>query len=536
MQITTPIFSTLKHSLIAFLVFINLNLKAGAALQINEIMQSNIDCIMDDLNEFPDSWVELYNNGESPIQLGNFSLSIKDDSATAYQLPNVMVNPKDFLIIYCDKANIGLHTSFRLESGKGCNVYLYQGNAIVDKIEGLKKQPSPNISYGRKAENSDKWGYQANPTPGQQNCGKIVKDILPAPLFSMSGRIMSEPIELTISLPENTPEGTKIYYTTDGSEPDVSSHIYTTALPIDTTTILRAKLICDGYLSPRSTVQSYIFYPRKLTLPLVSIVSPDQYFYDDKLGIYIEGSYDKEKPNFSFDWRRPINFEYFVTPESDAVVNQLCETRVKGATSRYFPVKSLVLYANKRFGEKRLSYEFFPEDAPQHTDWKSIELRNAGNDYNKIYMRDAVIQRVMGRNTDLDWQPYQPAILMINGEYKGIINVRSRSNEDYVYTFYAGLEDIDMIENWWEIKAGDNKEFINFKAFFNETDHSLKEYEEHMDTEEFANLMLMNLFFDNKDFPGNNIVMWRPKNEQGRWRWIAKDTDSGLSRYQAPYN
>jgi len=30
-------------------------------LVINELMQSNIDCIMDDLNEFPDSWVELYN-------------------------------------------------------------------------------------------------------------------------------------------------------------------------------------------------------------------------------------------------------------------------------------------------------------------------------------------------------------------------------------------------------------------------------------------------------------------------------------------
>ena len=26
-------------------------------LVINELMQSNVDCVMDDLNEFPDSWV-----------------------------------------------------------------------------------------------------------------------------------------------------------------------------------------------------------------------------------------------------------------------------------------------------------------------------------------------------------------------------------------------------------------------------------------------------------------------------------------------
>ena len=36
---------------------------AHAELIINELMQSNIDCIMDDLKEFPDSWVELYNAG-----------------------------------------------------------------------------------------------------------------------------------------------------------------------------------------------------------------------------------------------------------------------------------------------------------------------------------------------------------------------------------------------------------------------------------------------------------------------------------------
>ena len=57
-----------------------------------------------------------------------------------------------------------------------------------------------------------------------------------------------------------------------------------------------------------------------------------------------------------------------------------------------------------------------------------------------------------------------------------------------------------------------------------------------MDCGEFANLMIMNLFYDNKDFPGNNIVNWRPRSEGGRWRWIAKDTDFGLGLYDAPYN
>lgn len=52
---------------------------AHAQLIINELMQSNIDCIMDDINEFPDSWVELYNSGTSAVNLNAYSISDEDD-------------------------------------------------------------------------------------------------------------------------------------------------------------------------------------------------------------------------------------------------------------------------------------------------------------------------------------------------------------------------------------------------------------------------------------------------------------------------
>ena len=37
----------------------------------------------------------------------------------------------------------------------------------------------------------------------------------------------------------------------------------------------------------------------------------DKYFSDSKLGIYVDGSYSSSKRNYEYDWRRPINFEYF---------------------------------------------------------------------------------------------------------------------------------------------------------------------------------------------------------------------------------
>lgn len=42
------------------------------SLFINEIMPSNVSGIMDDLYDFPDSWVEIYNAGEEPVNIKDF--------------------------------------------------------------------------------------------------------------------------------------------------------------------------------------------------------------------------------------------------------------------------------------------------------------------------------------------------------------------------------------------------------------------------------------------------------------------------------
>ena len=501
---------------------------ASSQVIINELMQSNIDCIMDDLNEFPDSWVELYNAGASSVDLSGYRLGIKADVKDAYVLPPRRLAPGEYIVIYCDKEGTDIHTPFRLDSGKGAAVYLFKGTAVADKVEGLKKQPAPNIAYGRVTDGAADWGYQSTPTPGKANCGKVCKEMLGEPVFSQPGRVGGGSFSLSLSLPADAPAGTQIRYTTDGTEPVSTSTPYTSPISVSKTTNIRAKLFCEGYLSPRSTTQSYIFLGREMTMPVVSMVTAGKYFYDKSVGIYHSENNGDSARN---DWRRPVNVEIFWKQGEESVINQLCETRVKGGGSRWLDLKSLVLYANKRFGTKRFEYEFFPEDAAGLTDWKSIELRNAGNDFHYLYFRDALIQRNMGRNADLDWQPYQPAIFMLNGEYKGILNIRSRTNEDYIYTFYDGEEDIDLIESWWELKEGTWDNYNAFKEFYSGTGQSYAEFEKWMDTGEFANLMIMELYHNNLDFPGNNIVMWRPRTEGGRWRWIAKDTDCGLGLY-----
>ena len=531
-----------KKSVIGILVLLTTNLLTATAddqttgkLVINELMQSNIDCIMDDLHEFPDSWVELYNNSDEAIDLKDYQIGTQKDSA--WPLPSQTVEAKGFITVYCDKEENKLHTDFRLESGKGRVVYLFKGNEAVDSLpEALKKMPAPNIAYGRKADGSNEWGYQLTPTPGAANCGEICdeKHILGEPIFSEHGRVMttSKDFSLTLSLPKDAPEGTQIRYTTNGKEPTKDSELYTEAISINDSYSIRAKLFCDGWLSPRSTVQSYIFLDRDMTIPVISITTNDDYL-NGKEGIFRVNS----KAN-QVNWRRPINFELFDEPDKASVLNQICETRIMGGQSRDWARKSMAIYSNKRFGAKRLEYEFFPDQRPGVTNFKSIMLRNAGNDIDGLYMRDAIMQRSMAEHADLDWQAWRPAVVYINGEYHCMLNIRERSNDDNIFTNYNELEDIDMIEiaqennkMVGEVKAGTSENYDKFVKFYSERGHTLAEYAEWIDWKEYINLMAMNLYFNNQDFPGNNIVMWRPRTEDGKWRWISKDTDFGLGLY-----
>ncbi|MCR4583633.1 MAG: CotH kinase family protein [Prevotella sp.] len=519
---------------------------------INELMQSNVECVIDDLNEFPDSWVELYNAGDEAVNLKDYAIGVKTKAGKAWSLPDQTVAPKGYALVYADKEERQMHTSFRLESGKGCVVYLFQGKEIVDSLpEALGKMPSPDVAYGRTSDGADTWGYQLTATPGKSNTGETCKQkqILAAPTFSEKGRVSTtkETITLTLALPDDAPADAYITYTTNGREPTTSDKKYTAPITISKTTVIRAKTFCKGWLSHVSAAESYIFHPRAMTLPVFSVLTNDAYLNGKELGLFYNNNSKEDKK--THDWRRPVNIEFFPTEGGASAFNQLGETRIQGGQSRSNALKSMVFYANKRFDpdHKRFKYEFFPDQKPGISEYKSFSLRDGGNDFGDLYFRDAIIQRTMGQHVDLDWQACHSAVLYINGEYMGMLNIRERSNDDNIYSNYSGLEDIDMVEISHEqvngkdmfieeLKAGSADYYEAFKTFYSEQGHTRADYEQWMDVSEYLNVMVMNLFYGNLDFPGNNLVFWRPNEDAKvdlpkRWRVIVKDTDFGIGLY-----
>lgn len=511
-------------------------------LMLNEVMQSNIDYLLVE-KDFPDSWVELYNPTDVDVNLSGYRLGEHADGHNAYQFPRNCgtVPAKGHLVVYCDKENRGLHASFRIDSGKA-SVYLFNpAGETVDSLL-LSKMPAPNIAFGRVTDGSKEWQYEVTPTTGMANQSVGSDLLLPEPEFSVTGGVFKESFHLTLSLPETAglPEDTKLYYTKDGKEPSLASDCTAEPLTMEIgrTTVIRAKLMSANALSPVSSVQSYIFHPRETNLPIVSIVTDNDYIFGNEMGIASSMVQDG-RPNYMQSWRRPVNVEYYdMREDGQLVFNQLGETAVSGVSTREQPQKSFKIYANKRFGKKTYKGDFWT-DKPEVTKVKSFVLRSGGNNSFTTRINDALVQKVWGTHIEnLDWQAYQPVIVYINGVYRGEAGMRERSNEDFVEANHD-IEEVEMADETAYQQAEAGSLFEQFRKAYRSKSTTYEQLKEMMDMDNFTKALLAEMYAMNTDFPTNNVSMWRPLEEGGRWRWVLKDLDRAgmnLALYPSDFN
>ncbi len=145
-------------------------------IYINEIMANNTACCPDKesgKDEF-DDWIELYNAGTVPVDIGGMYFSQEKDNHLGYHVPKTnsaltTIPPGGFLLLWADgDHNQGpLHLKFKLAFG-GEYIGIYQNDGR--KIDGLKFQnQSENVSYGRATDGSETWKEFASPTPGKSN-------------------------------------------------------------------------------------------------------------------------------------------------------------------------------------------------------------------------------------------------------------------------------------------------------------------------------------------------------------------------------
>jgi len=301
------------------------------------------------------------------------------------------------------------------------------------------------------------------------------------------------------------------------------------------TTNVTFRLFKDGYLPSAPVTRSYIKTNNSYTLPVISIVGDKTYFTDPKIGFDCDGDGTNGKTgngqdspkNYNQDWDRPVNFSY-ISPEGEMLHNQDVNIKVSGGWTRSQRFRSFKLKASKLFdGLNRYDYAFFPQKP--YTRNKTILVRNGGNDVwnNNARFMDAALETVIQRSgIDLDVQSYVPVIEYVNGELRGVLNLREPNNDDFAYA-NRGYDDeeIDAFENLI-IKNGDD---VALKRIFElakniNAEGAYDELKTLLDIDEFTNYMAVTMFLDNDDWPNNNMKAYRSKDD-GRYRFISFDLD-----------
>jgi len=500
-------------------------------LVINEIMAKNDTTISDGFGEDED-WIELYNCGTKDVNIGGMFFTDDTTKPWKYQIPTnkkswTTIAPKDRMLIWADSDDEQgtRHLSFRLDD-EGGSISIYSRDTIlIDRLEYSKQ--SRDVSFGRKTDGDTDLNFFHTATPNAPNQGGInifKKNVLPE--FSIESGFYDSSVILIL----NNPHPGEVYYTVDGSEPDVPNGIkYSAPIKIDSTTIVRARIVKENY-SPGQIVTRSYFINEKTTLPIVSLTADPKDLWHHKSGIYYK--YKKR------GWERPANVEYFDFNNDGGLFsafNNDVRIRIAGKTSRRQPKKSFAIFTKDKYGYPRINYKIF-RDKPIDS-FGSIWLRadaTSGRNVPELWVGERFknellyeVNKKMGSTVDM--QAYQPVLVFLNGEYWGLYNLMERKGADFIENNH-GITDADIITGEYEQLVSGKSRWYDSLTFFvslnDITDDSVyKEVGKKMDIDNYIDYWIYEVYSSAHD-NRVNIRYWRPKGKDQQWRWISYDQDS----------
>ena len=397
-----------------------------------------------------------------------------------------------------------------------------------------------DISYGRDIADPTVWKQFAVATPGAANNGPIVDDLrIPgdAVTIAPAGGLYATDQIVTLTSPSGV-----IHYTLDGSNPKLTSPIYSTPLTISTTTVVRARSFENGKAPGPIATRTYFRNETQTNVPYVSVVADPETLFGNTIGIYknehetVTGGYGLKDVYKGKD--APGNVEFF-GPNGTGGFAAGCGIRIGGENNWVHPQKALNIGISGKYGDDNITYDLFPgSQVPVHA---SFTLRDGGDNWNTDMLRDALYPKLAHGYLKADTADYRPSIVFINGAYFGIHDVRERWDETWFSGHYhLPADKIDHLvyghitsaaitlgvdkgtsKNWLEL--------MNFLTTADLTKSTNWDYvESKIDMDSFMDFVIAESYGNNLSWP-HNREFWREKNPGGKWHWFLPDMDRTFS-------
>lgn len=542
----------------------------GQGIVINEFMSLNSTTIADDFGDYSD-WIELYNNSSQSISLNKWFLSDDETLANKWQFPDITIPSNEFLLIFCssrDTVSGFLHTNFKLDH-LGETLILSDSNVtIIDLIFPIILKN--DNSYARITDGNPAFSRYYISSPGSSNSSNIELNDLN---FSHDAGFYELNFQLGIT--SQNPTG-QIYYTKNGNEPlpgtpytylyqspisilevqnlpAVYSYIPTTPPdnygyyvwiepiePIEKYAVIRARVFENDQPSCNTQTNTYFINTEigdRFSLPVLSIIADSINLFGQDTGIFVPGTrhiQGIQKSGNYFEtgiaWEKPAVIEYF-SNEGELLFEQDLGIRIHGNLSRAAPQKGLQFFPRSEYsGNDELNYPFF-ENRPFES-YKRIIGRSIYSAHLESIVRDEIIHE-MAKDLDVNYQAWQPAITFVNGEYWGLQVLREKQNEFYLQQHVnANPDSVDIIDLWGVVENGNLVEYYSLISFVQDHDISIPEnynvIKNMINIPAYIDYYITEIFFNNRDWPGNNYTLWRPQGAGHKWEWFLVDLDNGM--------
>lgn len=551
-------------------------------IYINEFLASNSSLITDpDFNKYND-WIELFNKEDSAINLNGYFISDNYNNPSKWQInKDIYIESKQYLIIWCDNKDTiiqSLHTNFKLRM-EGEEIALYSVDTILIDSISFSEQKT-DISSGRNPVQLMKWEFFNDPTPWIIN-SNLGYQISKTPVLSLESGFYENNQKLTVLLKDSA---VTVRYTLDGTNPTENSDIFPDTLflidksseanvyseirtnqdPHDwlpdwippsgnifKATVLKLRSFEYDKLPSEIVYKTYFIKENmksRYSLPVISIVTDPDSLFNDTTGIYVPGithiNGNSNTGNYFQDWEREVHMTYF-EPAGNIGFSQNVGIRIQGGTSPASPQKAFHVIARDKYGNNRIEYPLFGKThgrAKDMDEFKRVIIRAWGSTILAAMFNDALAHRIM-EGSDLDLQSYQPVILFINGEYWGLHEMREANKSNWYYEAYYGVDTdypgIDLIYHWDsrtqhypEANEGDTEHWNDFTAYIHGNDMSETEHYDYiktqLDIDNFIDYITHTIYLGKWDWPGNNEATWKPRTEDGKWRYIPFDMETGF--------
>ena len=477
-------------------------------LVINEVMNSNYKYLEQNGGKYYD-WIELYNNSDNTINLGEYSLTEQKDDYNS-KLPNIKLKSKEY-IVFMASGNSKLsnskysHLDFKLSNLD--SLYLYHNRIIVDSIF-IYNIPK-GYSYGR-STTGGRYYFKA-PTPNKANSKTGVLDVSYAPIFSIDSGKYDNVKALDITLKSSG----NIYYTLDGTKPSKNSKKYTGPIRITKNTTIKA-ISYSPLSAPSEVITKNYIINEKHTLPVLSLTINERDFniLNSNPNSDIEKSAHVElvgdKANFNID----------------------CGIKIFGGDSRNLAKKSFALKFRKKYGGILKQKVFDNRDAYEYS---TLVLRSGSQDMTGSMFKDELVTSILDDYGTLDVQANKPIVLYVNNKYYGIYYIREKIDEEFIKNHYSvtkGTTNIVRIDN--DVTSGSSSSLTSLKNYIVSHDLSsnaiYKEVEKRLDIDNYIDLWVAQIY--SNDYDIRNVRMFNnPNIDNGKIKMIAYDFDFAFEQY-----